>query len=143
MTAHPIPDAALASHIAILGKTGSGKTYAAKGVVESILTEGGRVCVIDPTGAWHGLRSSASGKRAGFPVVIFGGGAAVDGGNMSEIAYGKTPLGQLIYDLGFTKLSDRYLARKHRLPITDIRRYRAATLKGLKRPRKRRSRRAR
>jgi len=74
--AHPIPDAALAQHIAILGKTGSGKTYAAKGVVENILREGGRVCVIDPTGAWHGLRSSATGKSAGFPVVIFGGANA-------------------------------------------------------------------
>lgn len=73
---HPIPEAALAQHIAILGKTGSGKTYAAKGVVENILKEGGRVCVIDPTGAWHGLRSSATGKSAGFPVVIFGGSNA-------------------------------------------------------------------
>lgn len=73
---HPIPDAALSQHIAILGKTGSGKTYAAKGVVENILREGGRACVIDPTGAWHGLRSSATGKSAGFPVVIFGGAHA-------------------------------------------------------------------
>jgi Helicase HerA, central domain len=73
---HPIPDAALTQHIAILGKTGSGKTYAAKGVVENILRDGGRVCVIDPTGAWHGLRSSATGKSAGFPVVIFGGAHA-------------------------------------------------------------------
>ncbi len=76
MSEQPIPDAALSSHIAILGKTGSGKTYAAKGIVEDILTKGGRVCIIDPTGAWHGLRSSASGKRAGFPVVIFGGAHA-------------------------------------------------------------------
>lgn len=68
-----IPPKALEQHIAILGKTGSGKTYAAKGVVESILSEGGRVCIIDPIGAWHGLRSSATGKSAGFPVVIFGG----------------------------------------------------------------------
>lgn len=68
-----IPAKALEQHIAILGKTGSGKTYAAKGVVERILTDGGRVCIIDPTGAWHGLRSSATGKSAGFPVVIFGG----------------------------------------------------------------------
>lgn len=71
-----IPAKALEQHIAILGKTGSGKTYAAKGVVESILTDGGRVCIIDPTGAWHGLRSSASGKSAGFPVAIFGGAHA-------------------------------------------------------------------
>jgi len=40
---HEIPEAALASHIAILGKTGSGKTYAAKGVVEHILGASGRV----------------------------------------------------------------------------------------------------
>lgn len=71
-----IPAKALEQHIAILGKTGSGKTYAAKGVVERILSEGGRVCIIDPTGAWHGLRSSATGKSAGFPVVIFGGSHA-------------------------------------------------------------------
>jgi hypothetical protein len=76
MMSHPIPEAALSQHIAILGKTGSGKTYAAKGVVENILREGGRVCVIDPTGAWHGLRSSATGKSGGFPVVIFGGAHA-------------------------------------------------------------------
>lgn len=68
-----IPEAALAQHIAILGKTGSGKTYAAKGVVEGLLDDETRVCIIDPTGAWHGLRSSATGKSAGYPVVIFGG----------------------------------------------------------------------
>src|SRR5258706_657361 len=88
---HPIPAAALAQHIAILGKTGSGKTYAAKGVVENILREGGRVCVIDPTGAWHGLRSSATGRSAGFPVVIFGGAhadlplGAPPGGGLAEV----------------------------------------------------------
>lgn len=71
-----IPQAALAQHIAILGKTGSGKTYAAKGIVEGILEDAGRVCIIDPTGAWHGLRSSSTGKSAGFPVVIFGGSHA-------------------------------------------------------------------
>lgn len=68
-----IPEAALSQHIAILGKTGSGKTYAAKGVVEGLLESDTRVCIIDPTGAWHGLRSSATGKSAGYPVVIFGG----------------------------------------------------------------------
>lgn len=68
-----IPDKALEQHIAILGVTGSGKTFAAKGIVEGILAAKGHVCVIDPTGAWSGLRSSANGKRAGFPIVIFGG----------------------------------------------------------------------
>jgi hypothetical protein len=32
-----------------------------------------RVCILDPIGAWYGLRSSADGKRAGFPVAVFGG----------------------------------------------------------------------
>lgn len=44
---------------------------------------------------------------------------------MTEVLYGKTPEGQLIYDLAFTDLSDRYLARKHRVPIAGIRRFRA------------------
>lgn len=72
----PIPDSALAQHIAILGKTGSGKTTAAKGAVELILDcvdDVARPCVIDPTGAWWGMKSSATGKSAGYPFVIFGG----------------------------------------------------------------------
>jgi DNA helicase HerA-like ATPase len=68
-----IPEAALAQHVAVVGKTGSGKTFRAKGEVERLLQKRQRVCVIDPTGAWYGLKSSADGKSAGFPIVIFGG----------------------------------------------------------------------
>lgn len=68
-----IPREALGQHMAILGRTGSGKTYAAKGGVETLLREGRRVCIIDPTSSWWGLRSSADGKEPGFPVVVFGG----------------------------------------------------------------------
>ncbi len=56
---------------AIVGRTGSGKTYAAKGMVEGTLAAGERVCIIDPTGAWWGLR--APGAGAAFDVLIFGG----------------------------------------------------------------------
>lgn len=56
---------------AIVGRTGSGKTYAAKGIVERFLIAGERVCIIDPTGAWWGLR--APGIGAAFDVVILGG----------------------------------------------------------------------
>lgn len=73
MTGHPIPEAALTQHIAILGKTGSGKTYAAKGMVEGLLDRGERVCIVDPTGVYRGLRSNAAGDGPGFPVVVFGG----------------------------------------------------------------------
>ncbi len=68
-----IPEKALAQHLAIFGRTGSGKTYTAKGIVENLLDEKRRVCIIDPTGAWWGLKSSADGLKAGYPVVIFGG----------------------------------------------------------------------
>lgn len=60
-------------HLAIVGRTGSGKTYTAKGLVEQLLTAQRRVCIVDPTGAWWGVRSSADGKHAGFPVAVFGG----------------------------------------------------------------------
>ncbi len=71
---HPIPEAALAHHIAVVGKTGSGKTFCAKGAVEGLLARGERTLVIDPTGVWWGLRLRADGKRAATPApVIFGG----------------------------------------------------------------------
>lgn len=69
-----IPREALTDHIVVLAKTGAGKSYAVKGdVVEPLLDARDRVCIVDPTDAWHGLRSSATGKSAGYPVVIFGG----------------------------------------------------------------------
>lgn len=42
----------------------------------------------------------------------------------NETAYGKTAMGQLLYDLAFTRLGSRYLARKHHLPIASINRMR-------------------
>ncbi len=59
-------DAILGERLAILGGTGSGKSYAARGLAERILVRGERLGVIDPTGVWWGLRSD-------FPVVLFGG----------------------------------------------------------------------
>lgn len=66
--------ALLNSAAAIVGTTGAGKTYTAKGVVEHLLAIGRRVIIIDPTGAWYGLRSGEDGRQpGGFPVIIFGG----------------------------------------------------------------------
>ncbi len=64
---------ALDDRIAIVGTAGSGKTYAAKGFVERLLDIGARVAIVDPLGAWWGLRASADGSAAGYPVVVFGG----------------------------------------------------------------------
>lgn len=68
-----VPEEVLNGAVAIIGKTGAGKSYVARGFVEHLLRLGRRVCIIDPTGIWWGLRSSADGKRDGFPVVVFGG----------------------------------------------------------------------
>lgn len=59
--------------VAIVGRTGSGKSFTAKGLVEQDLASGANVCVVDPTGVWWGLRLSPDGESPGFPVVIFGG----------------------------------------------------------------------
>jgi hypothetical protein len=70
----PIPRSALEHHLAFVGKTGSGKTGSAKsGIIEPALAAGERVCVIDPTGAWWGLRLAADGKAKGLPIYVFGG----------------------------------------------------------------------
>lgn len=58
---------------AILAKRGVGKTYTASVMAEEMLEAKQPICVLDPTGAWFGLRSTADGKGAGYPVVIFGG----------------------------------------------------------------------
>lgn len=63
----------LTERLAIVGGTGSGKSYTARGLVEKVLNNHGRVGIIDPTGVWHGLRVNADGRHAAFPVVIFGG----------------------------------------------------------------------
>jgi hypothetical protein len=87
----PIPAAALEFHTAILGKTGSGKSFAAQGEVERLIAKGERVCIIDPTDRYWGLRLSPDGKRPGYEVVIFGGAhadlplAATHGAALAEI----------------------------------------------------------
>jgi hypothetical protein len=70
---HPLPDAALDGDIAILGKKGRGKTYAAKGIVERLLRMNRRVLILDPLNVWWGLRSDATGEGPGFPIAVFGG----------------------------------------------------------------------
>lgn len=68
-----LPENAINQHIAILGKTGSGKTWTAKTIVEHALDKNRQVCVLDPTAAWFGLRLGADGKARGYDVVLLGG----------------------------------------------------------------------
>ena len=70
-----LPLSALEERLAIVGTSGSGKTYAAKGLVERLICQGARVCVVDPLGVWWGLRVGADGGASPLPcpVVVFGG----------------------------------------------------------------------
>lgn len=76
---------------AILARKRVGKTYTASVIAEEFCEAGLPFVVLDPTGAWWGLRSSLDGKRDGYPVVIIGG------------AHGDVPLeptaGKVIADL--------------------------------------------
>lgn len=112
------PPTVLAQHLAILGRTGSGKSYAAKGAVESLLADKRRVCIIDPTGIWYGLRSSADGKRAGFPVVVFGGPHAdVAINELAGAALAKIIGGQNLPAI--VDLSEMLIGQRHRF-ATDF-----------------------
>jgi hypothetical protein len=67
-----IPEETLKQHVAVLGKTGAGKSSALRHIVEHLLSHKKRVCIIDPKGDWWGLKKSADGKSVGFDVIAFG-----------------------------------------------------------------------
>lgn len=69
----PLPTEALDDRLALVGRSGYGKTNAAKVMVEELLSSTARVCIIDPTDSWWGLRLKTDGERPAFPVAIFGG----------------------------------------------------------------------
>jgi DNA-binding XRE family transcriptional regulator len=71
---YPISNSTLdAGDICIIGRKGTGKTYAAKGLVERLIRRGRRVVIVDPMGIWWGLRVAADGGAGGLPVVVVGG----------------------------------------------------------------------
>ncbi len=59
--------------IAILARKGMGKSYLAAVIAEELIRAGQIPVIIDPTGSASGIKSSADGLSAGYPVVIFGG----------------------------------------------------------------------
>lgn len=67
-------DRLMQHHTAVLGKTGAGKTYTSKVLIERAYQRGDRVCILDPIKSdWWGLTSSADGKKPGLPFSILGG----------------------------------------------------------------------
>ena len=68
-----LPEAVFEQHMIVLGKTGSGKSSAIRGMVEHLLDQDKRVIVITPKADWWGLKLAADGKAPGYPIPIFGG----------------------------------------------------------------------
>lgn len=58
---------------AILAKKRAGKSYTASVQAEELLKARQQIIVIDVTGAWWGLRSSADGRGAGHSILVAGG----------------------------------------------------------------------
>jgi hypothetical protein len=68
-----VPDDAVTQTFLILGKRGSGKTNTAVVLAEEMHRVGAPFVVLDPIGAWWGLKSSFDGAGVGLPVYVFGG----------------------------------------------------------------------
>lgn len=69
-----VPPSALEDAVAIIARIGAGKSFTARGLVESLLARSARCCILDPTGVWWGLRLKADGKTpSGLPIAILGG----------------------------------------------------------------------
>ncbi len=68
-----LPLEVLVNSTAVLAIKGAGKTYTGSVLAEELLERRIPVVVLDPTGAWWGLRSSADGTGPGYPIVVIGG----------------------------------------------------------------------
>lgn len=68
-----LPLDAVTQAMAIVARRGAGKTYAARKFAEQLIKARQPIVIVDPLGAFWGLRSSADGEHEGLPVVVFGG----------------------------------------------------------------------
>lgn len=89
-----VPRSVMTEKIVCLGQSGGGKTYAAMRLAELMLSVEGQIVVLDLAGVWWGLRSSSDGKRAGYPVVVFGG----EHGDLPISVAGAAAIADLVVD---------------------------------------------
>ncbi|OOK65148.1 AAA-like domain protein [Mycobacterium kansasii] len=68
-----LPPEIVTATVAVLANRGGGKSAVTHRLVELMHTAALPVVVLDVKGDWWGIRSSADGKGAGLPFVIFGG----------------------------------------------------------------------
>lgn len=66
-----LPLDAVTEKLAFLGRTGTGKTYAAMKLAELMLEAGAQIVALDFVGKWYGLRVPGAGEP--FTIPVFGG----------------------------------------------------------------------
>jgi len=93
---------------AILAMKRVGKTYTASVEAEELLKLGQQIVVVDPTGAWWGLKSSADGKSAGFSIPVFGGEHA----DVPLEEHAGAVIAQAVIEHRFSAILDLSLLRK-------------------------------
>lgn len=97
--------------VAILARKRSGKSYLMRRFIEQLFRARQQVVVCDPKGDWHGIRSSADGKRPGLPVLIFGGEHA----DVPLDPHSGELVATLLVQEGISALLDMGHMRKHEL----------------------------
>ena len=95
---------------AVVARKGSGKSYTGRNQAEGLLALGQQIVVIDPTGAWWGLRSSADGKSAGFPIAVLGG----DHGDIPLDPASGEAIAESVVSQGFSAVLDLSLLKRSR-----------------------------
>jgi hypothetical protein len=97
-----LPLEAVTEKLGFLGRTGSGKTYAAQLLAEQLHDAGAQFVALDPVGKWWALRLAADGKAAGLSIPVFGG---LHGDVPLEPAGGKL-VADLLVDRGISAVVD-------------------------------------
>ena len=72
-----LPASVVTHTIGVVGQKRTGKTSSAVVLVEEASAAGAVFAVIDPTGAWLGLRTSADGNGSGLDCIVMGKGGDV------------------------------------------------------------------
>jgi len=78
-----LPIDGVTQKLAMLGRTGSGKSYAATKLAEEMLDAGAQIIALDPVGIWYGLRTAYSipvfgGLHGDIPLEVGGGALIAD-----------------------------------------------------------------
>lgn len=99
--------------IAILAKRRAGKSYTMRRLAEQLLEEKQQIVIVDPKGDQWGIRSSADGKKAGYPIVILGGEHA---DVPLEVNAGEI-VAKLVVEQRVSILLDLSMFRKHEIAV--------------------------